>query len=662
MKKFAALLALCLLLSAAGCGGAAAPAATPAPAEETASPAPTDVPVPEETPAESAKGQIITEIRRESETFLDDDGITELLSYASALPVVTIPGNRAAEEKINAALRAEQELFVNGDPDLDGLSGTESFLAAAGEDLAWRRSEGFDGEFYPYAMERAAVVSRSDARVLTITFSDYYYSGGAHGGTAIWSMNFDAATGEQISITDLAEDTDAFLSGCVQRLWETSRDGDHAGYIDAYYPGYEDSLPGLLRDQLWYFSEEGLTVVANQYEIAPYAAGPIELTVPYEWLSWQMKEEYLPPEDEADGELTGVIADDPGDCLYTADDGTDGQGACVVLTARGSVKDLRIARAGYSEYSDIFYENGDLLSVSRLEDGESICVRTWIPDVLPALKLIYTDGTGEKEFLISQSGRDGSLVLMDARPYTALPAEIGGRLPFVYDLDGDGENETIDLVPENAEEGAWKITVDGESLGDVVSVDRASCTLWLADVDSNGVPELIFSGDLGSDDYVTSAWRGDTLEPLSFTGENRRGANPWTVTSTVDGRAVLSAWQLYIASWSYQLGTYRAVRPYTLADGVFSPGGRGGWTYDTNDFYLVVKRDLPVILDDGAFKMLPPGTAILLTGTEGNIVRFTSANDVAGTILLEYVLGDNGGWYINGLSENEYFEMLPYAG
>ena len=386
MKKFAALLALCLLLSAAGCGGAAAPAATPAPAEETASPAPTDVPVPEVTPAESAKGQIITEIRRESETFLDDDGITELLSYASALPVVTIPGNRAAEEKINAALRAEQELFVNGDPDLEGLSGTESFLAAAGEDLAWRRSEGFDGEFYPYAMERAAVVSRSDARVLTITFSDYYYSGGAHGGTAIWSMNFDAATGELISITDLAEDTDAFLSGCVQRLWETSRDGDHAGYIDAYYPGYEDSLPGLLRDQLWYFSEEGLTVVANQYEIAPYAAGPIELTVPYEWLSWQMKEEYLPPEDEADGELTGVIADDPGDCLYTADDGTDGQGACVVLTARGSVKDLRIARAGYSEYSDIFYENGDLLSVSRLDDGESICVpcdgslprRVWI--------------------------------------------------------------------------------------------------------------------------------------------------------------------------------------------------------------------------------------------------------------------------------------------
>ena len=95
---------------------------------------------------------------------------------------------------------------------------------------------------------------------------------------------------------------------------------------------------------------------------------------------------------------------------------------------------------------------------------------------------------------------------------------------------------------------------------------------------------------------------------------------------------------------------------------MFSPGGRGGWTYDTNDFYLVVKRDLPVILDDGAFKMLPPGTAILLTGTDGNVAGFSTNNGVTGTILLEYVLGDNGGWYINGLSENEYFEMLPYAG
>ena len=129
------------------------------------------------------------------------------------------------------------------------------------------------------------------------------------------------------------------------------------------------------------------------------------------------------------------------------------------------------------------------------------------------------------------------------------------------------------------------------------------------------------------------------------------------LSQTVDGRAVMSAWRLYIESWSYQLGTYRAVRAYTVTDGVIAPASRDGWTYDSNDFYLIVKRSLPVFLDSGGQTVLSPGTAIRLTGTDGNIAYFTGG-DLSGYIYLEYAYG----WYINGVSENEYFEMLPYAG
>ena len=664
MKKiFVLFTAAVLLLSLIGCGGGSAPAATPSPAAETAAPTATGVPAAEEPVGdESAGGWVIAEICRERETVYDNDGTTALLSYASALPTVTIAGGKAQQEKINAVLREENDLFVNGDPDMEGLSGRESYLSAAKDDLTLRRSEGYSDSFVLYSMERDANIGRLDERVISFVFTDYSYTGGVHGYAGIWGINFDTATGEKLQLKDLANDPDTFINECADRLWEVSRDAEHAEYVAGYYPGYEEALTGLLRDGLWYFTDEGLTVVANPYEIAPYAAGHIEFTLPYEWLRWHMKEEYLPPETDADGELTGGIADESGQCVYTTDVDTDGEGACVVFTAEGSVKDVRILRTGYSEYSNTFYDSGDVLRVSRLEDGERICVRTWIPDAMPDLKLVYTDASGrEQEYLISQSGKDGSLVLMDAGPWAALPLEISGKLPYVYDVDRDGENETIDLV-DGTEEGRRVLTVDGVSVGDVLAMDARLSSLWLSDIDSDGVTEIIFSGDMGSDDYVTCAWRADTLEPICFTGENRRGANPWETTQTVDGRAVMSAWRLYIESWNYQLGTYRAVRAYTITDGVIAPVGRGEWTYDSNSCDLTVKRDLPVTMDSGVFRYLEPGTVIRLTGTDGSIVRFSTADGDTGCLYMEYVYGDNGGWYLNGLSENEYFEMLPYAG
>ena len=323
---------------------------------------------------------------------------------------------------------------------------------------------------------------------------------------------------------------------------------------------------------------------------------------------------------------------------------------------------MTVSQVEYSEYSRSFWENETLLYISSLADGERFALRTWIPDVLPTLQIRYTGASGEQTFLIFQSGKDGSLVLLDARPYTALPAEISGRLPFVYDLDGDGENETIDLVPDEEDEGRLSLTVDGFPVGSVFSVDGASMALWLADADGDGTAEIYFSGDLGSDDYVTSAWRGDTLEPISFTGECRRGADPSLVTSTADGRAAFSGWRMYLVSWSYQLGTYRAARDYELRDGVIAPTEGSDWSYDANRAELTVTKDLPVTTDSGEETVLPPGTSVRLLGTDGNNVRFSAGDGTSGVIRMEFRQGENPGWTIAGVREDEYFETLPYSG
>ena len=660
-KTAALLLALTLLLltACAGSGGSADPTAAPtaAPAapvtqDPTASPAATAEPAPAASEAEAG---VCVEIQSKREYRYADDTDVLLLTFRADVPTVVAGLSDAARESINRALAEDAALFTDGSDQTEGISGLEGYLAAAREDYAWQTESGWGEGFDPYFLERTVEVTRADSGIVSLLYTEDTYSGGAHGYRGRYGRTFDAATGEPLTLADLAEDSDAFLADCADCLWELSRDGEHAAYApDGYFPGYEEYLPGLLRDGNWFFAENGLVVIANTYELAPYAAGCITFTLPYTWLGRYLKAEYMPPEKTADGELLGEITAEPGDCTYLTDDNTDGQGACVRLTAVGAVRDLTVSRIEfYGDYKP-YTETGDVFFAGCLNDGETLVLRTWIPDVLPALKLRYAAADGVREYLISQSGRDGSLVLMDARPFMALPLEISGRLPFVFDVDGDNENEVIDLV--NNGDGRWSLTVDGVSVGDVYALDAEVCCLWLADLDWDGVTELIFSGDMGSDDYVTCVWRGDTLESVSLTGFSFRGGDG----PAADGRAVFSAGRLFLEGYVSQLGTYRSVIPCELRDGVIVPEEGSHWEYTSNRTVLTVKHYLPALMDDAGEITLAPGTELLLLGTDGETVYF-SADGRTGTLRAE-PSEDAGGWLIGGVAESEAFETLPYAG
>ncbi|MBR6114641.1 MAG: DUF3298 domain-containing protein [Oscillospiraceae bacterium] len=624
-----------------------------------------DVPQPtaEEPPA-AGSGGIVVSLGIESGSEYGEDGETVLLEYSAMLARVRMDGAPEAEARINAVLEADFRQFLDGDGS-EGLSGREGFLAAAAEDLALRRAYSEADWFTPFYMHREVSVKRGDRRVLSLAYAESYYTGGVHGSYGVSALNFDPATGEQISLQDLADDPAAFLTACEDMLWEVSRSGENTAMaMGGYYDDYEQYLPGLLRDGNWFFDDRGLTVIANPYEIAPYASGLILLTLPYEWLRAQIREEYLPVS-RADGVLEGRI-DEGGVSQYMAEDGAH---QLVFLKARGRVENVELFHAEYSDYNNTFWEKDMFWFADRIEDGETLCLQTDIPEIIPDVMLRYTGSGGTREYLISQSGKDGSLVLMDRQDFAALPMEISARLPFRYDLDGDGDRETIDLL-NTAADGMehWRLLVDGELAPDALDVDASLLSLYLTDLDSDGTAEILFSGNMGSDDYVTCAWRGDTLAPIPFTGESRGGADPSRRTSRADGRAVVSGSVVFLESWSYQLGTYAAVRAYTVKDGVITPqedmwGGFDGWRYLRNRQWLTLKKALSVTLEDGTQTLLPVGERLLLTGTDGADVLFRSDSGQRGTIrVLRPASGNRGGWVIDGIPEEEYFAFLPYAG
>ena len=667
ISAFCIAAALALSLFACGAGGTAASPSPEAP-EPAVTPGRTESPPPA---AAEEKAAVRVEITRDADTVTDDSGALILFRCSADRARVVLGGAPGAEERINAALDEAYRLFEEGDPNTDGGGGRAFFEKAALAEYAERGSENAD-LYLPYEYSRYLDVKRGDGRVLSLTCLGYTSSGGVHGYAGLDAVNFDLATGEILRLEDLADDPEEFLRQCADRLWEISRGGKYADLaLDGYFPGYEEDLPGLLRDGNWYFDSEGLTVIANPYEIAPYASGRIEFTLPYRWLRYYIREEYLPAETEKTGSLSGEITDAVPGAEFTLDDGTNGRGVCVLFKAAGTAEEVRLTRVASYEREDGygFYEDGTFWYASAMADGETLLLRTWFGDVLPTLKIGWKNANGSREeYLLFQSGKDGSLVMMkDAAP--ALPLDILRSLPFEYDLDGDGESEIIDMkIKQSVGRSHGVLTVNGLPAEDTYATDAEGICLLLADLDGDGTAEILFSGDLGSDDYVTCAWRSDTLELIPFTGETRRGSDGAEITSLADGVAAISGGTLYLESFTYQLGTYSSARAYEDSDGSVKPrpdirDGFDGWHYLYNRNWLTVTKDLPVSWETGGESALPPGTEILLRGTEGDRVHFLTTDSRSGRIDLAITRSDAYfGWTIEGVPETEYFQRLPYAG
>jgi hypothetical protein len=121
-------------------------------------------------------------------------------------------------------------------------------------------------------------------------------------------------------------------------------------------------------------------VVANPYEIAPYAAGRIEFTLPYAWLSWQIKAEYMPPESAADGEIAGGIVDRVPESDFQA---SNGEYQKILFTAHGTVEDMELCQIDFSPEDNTFRRGGTVWYAGRVNDGETLSFTTDIPEILP---------------------------------------------------------------------------------------------------------------------------------------------------------------------------------------------------------------------------------------------------------------------------------------
>lgn len=384
----------------------------------------TEAPQVSEEPVAKADlgSRVIVNISGSSQVYnAPDNEEQRILTFSYDTPQVHIEGNDAASDAINDHIAVLNELYYSGTGNGDGLN---SWLEMALDNYSYAVDTGAEIGL-ELSSDRTASVSRADSSVVSLVLSTITYMGGVHGDYSDRGYVYDTQTGELLTLEKLSDDPETFKQFVLEYITELAENGEE--YKDcSFRDTTEDlntALAALLREGSWYLDEKGLVVFSDVYELGSYAEGIIRFTIPYSELAEHIKAKWLPVErPSGDGSFTVSLQSDVAagsvellDKVTVSDSGEE-----LCLKAEGTVYDISISSVEYADYNHKFFETDRHWNCSYMENC-AIQLLTDIPDGMPDLMIRYTtaDGTAH-QYLISQSGEDGSIILIDAESVEAI--------------------------------------------------------------------------------------------------------------------------------------------------------------------------------------------------------------------------------------------------
>lgn len=222
----------------------------------------------------SAPTVSIAEDKKEWRT---EDGSTQLLEVRKSIVSIENSGFDA----LQSALQERWNGITGEYQDMVDMA-REDYNARAEEDKAF---------FGGYSITEQPQLSRSDSSVISFRVFHGEYSGGAHDNYAYDGATFDVKTGKELQLADILSNPEGFYSEAVDYLLNQLEE-DYSEMLFEDYKDYTAGTFGEDREANWYLNAAGIVIVYSPYEIAPYAAGSIEITLPYSNFSQYIKEEY----------------------------------------------------------------------------------------------------------------------------------------------------------------------------------------------------------------------------------------------------------------------------------------------------------------------------------------------------------------------------------
>ena len=267
------------------------------------------------------------------------------------------------------------------------------------ESIYENREEGDPFNFYAYSYYSNVNTARMDSSVVSVLQVNSVYSGGAHPNSAQRAYNLDLQNCAELTLSDVILPNGAemlqkqVLTQLSERFGSLETSGLYPDYQEVVKDCFDDA--GLTSN--WYFSENGLVIYFNCYEIAPYAAGIIKVEIPYDMLEGVVKPVYM-PENGHCGAGDIKILDSVGDRNVL---GGSAEGEWIFAGTDQTVYDIKLYKLSGWLTDDVPIVGPMIFAANRLTVGEAIAIPAI--DGLECL-LNYRNGAGSVHKLVIGTG------------------------------------------------------------------------------------------------------------------------------------------------------------------------------------------------------------------------------------------------------------------
>ncbi len=161
----------------------------------------------------------------------------------------------------------------------------KDLLAQTAEDLKFIKETGGQN-----TVDISYNITHADNEIISVGFGTYFYTGGAHPNSYSYALNFDLENGRKLKLADLFKPNSNYLKVlsdyCIKNLKQQLAENADNDWIEKGAGATAENYKS------WNLTTKGITITFDSYQVAPYAAGPQEVIVPFEHIESILREDF----------------------------------------------------------------------------------------------------------------------------------------------------------------------------------------------------------------------------------------------------------------------------------------------------------------------------------------------------------------------------------